>query len=69
MPRASTERALKTVVRILLVPATMKLIGGVNWWAPAALRRVHERFGLHEPSTTPRAPQELVTHRPVVPSH
>ena len=29
-----------TVVRMLLVPATMKLLGDRNWWAPAALRRV-----------------------------
>jgi RND superfamily putative drug exporter len=31
-----------TLVRVLLVPATMKLFGPLNWWAPApllALRR------------------------------
>jgi RND superfamily putative drug exporter len=38
-----------TLVRMLLVPATMKLLGERNWWAPAPLRRFHERFGLHEP--------------------
>jgi putative drug exporter of the RND superfamily len=37
-----------TVVRMLLVPATMKLMGRWNWWAPPALRRLHERFGLPE---------------------
>lgn len=37
-----------TVVRMLLVPATMSLLGRRAWWAPAPLRRVHERFGLHE---------------------
>jgi putative drug exporter of the RND superfamily len=42
-----------TIVRTLLVPATMKLMGHWNWWAPAPLRRVHERFGLHEPATAP----------------
>ena len=36
------------VVRTLLVPATMKLLGHRNWWAPAPLRRLHQRFGLHE---------------------
>jgi RND superfamily putative drug exporter len=36
------------VVRTLLVPATMKLLGRWNWWAPAPLRRIHERFGLRE---------------------
>ena len=34
-----------TVVRMLLVPATMKLLGHWNWWAPAPLRRFHERWG------------------------
>ncbi len=29
-----------TVVRALLVPATMRLLGDLNWWMPAALRRV-----------------------------
>ena len=43
-----------TIVRTLLVPATMKLLGERNWWAPAPLRRFHQRFGLHEaPSPAP----------------
>jgi len=29
-----------TLVRALLVPATMRLLGDLNWWAPAWLRRV-----------------------------
>jgi RND superfamily putative drug exporter len=37
-----------TIVRTLLVPATMRLLGEWNWWAPAPLRRFHRRFGLHE---------------------
>ena len=37
-----------TIVRSLLVPATMRLLGDRNWWAPAPLRRIHDRFGLHE---------------------
>ena len=37
-----------TVVRMLLVPATMKLMGRWNWWAPRPLRRLHHRIGLHE---------------------
>jgi len=37
-----------TVVRMLLVPATMKLMGHLNWWAPAPLARLHARIGLHE---------------------
>jgi RND superfamily putative drug exporter len=45
-----------TVVRTLLVPATMKLLGERNWWAPAPLRRFHQRFGLHEAPTSARRP-------------
>jgi RND superfamily putative drug exporter len=37
-----------TLVRMLLVPATMTLLGEWNWWAPAPLRRLHARFGLQE---------------------
>ena len=35
-----------TLVRMLLVPATMTLLGERNWWAPAPLRRLHERLGV-----------------------
>ncbi len=37
-----------TLVRVLLVPATMSLLGDWNWWAPGPLRRLHARFGLRE---------------------
>jgi RND superfamily putative drug exporter len=37
-----------TVVRALLVPATMRLLGTLNWWAPAPLRRWWERHGMRE---------------------
>ena len=35
-----------TIVRLLLVPAFMRIAGSANWWAPAPLRGLHERFGL-----------------------
>ena len=35
-----------TLVRIILVPATMTLLGEWNWWAPRPLRRLHDRLGL-----------------------
>ncbi|HEV8472586.1 MAG TPA: MMPL family transporter [Methylomirabilota bacterium] len=35
-----------TVIRGLLVPATMKLLGKWNWWAPAPLKRLHHWLGL-----------------------
>ncbi len=37
-----------TIVRTFLVPATMRLLGEWNWWAPEPLRKIYERFGLHE---------------------
>ncbi|GAA4388938.1 MMPL family transporter [Ornithinibacter aureus] len=37
-----------TLVRMLLVPATMSVLGSANWWAPAPLRRLHERWGITE---------------------
>ncbi len=37
-----------TIIRALLVPSLMRLLGKWNWWAPAPLRRLHERFGLRE---------------------
>ena len=43
-----------TLVRALLVPSLMELLGKWNWWAPAPLRRLHERFGLSE-SASPAA--------------
>jgi uncharacterized membrane protein YdfJ with MMPL/SSD domain len=37
-----------TIIRALLVPSLMALLGELNWWAPAPLRRLHERIGLSE---------------------
>ena len=46
-----------TVVRMLLVPSTMKLLGRWNWWAPGPLARFQRRFGLREtPGTLARKP-------------
>ena len=45
-----------TLVRCILVPATMTLLGKANWWAPAPLRRLHQRLGLHEAPAHPASP-------------
>ena len=37
-----------TVVRALLVPATMRLLGRANWWAPGPLARFYGRYGIRE---------------------
>ena len=58
-----------TVVRVLLVPAIMRLLGHAGWWAPAPLRRVYDRFGIRESDggaaprpTLPADPVESPTH-------
>jgi RND superfamily putative drug exporter len=33
-----------TLIRALLLPALMRLLGGVNWWAPGPLRWLHDRL-------------------------
>jgi len=57
-----------TVVRTLLVPAAMKLMGRWNWWAPPPLRRLHNRLGLlHETAPAPAplpAPAEAEASTP-----
>lgn len=37
-----------TIIRALLVPATMRLMGAWNWWAPAPLTRLWQRAGLSD---------------------
>jgi uncharacterized membrane protein YdfJ with MMPL/SSD domain len=37
-----------SIVRALLVPSLMELLGSANWWAPKPLRRLHDRIGLRE---------------------
>ncbi|WP_129663227.1 MMPL family transporter [Phytoactinopolyspora endophytica] len=42
-----------TLIRGVLVPAFMRLAGRANWWAPAPLRRLHQRVGLHDEPVLP----------------
>jgi RND superfamily putative drug exporter len=46
-----------TVVRALLVPATMQMLGQWNWYAPPTLERFWRRFGVRE-SSLPSKPAE-----------
>jgi RND superfamily putative drug exporter len=48
-----------TVVRALLVPSTMKVLGHWNWWAPGPLRRWWERYGFRESDEAPEAPVKV----------
>jgi RND superfamily putative drug exporter len=42
-----------TLVRMLLVPAFMSVLGRMNWWAPKPLARLHERLRIGEVGTQP----------------
>jgi len=37
-----------TLIRGILVPAFMRLMGDANWWAPAPMRRIYNRWGISE---------------------
>jgi RND superfamily putative drug exporter len=37
-----------TIVRALLVPSLMRLLGEWNWWAPGPLKRFQARYGFRE---------------------
>jgi putative drug exporter of the RND superfamily len=50
-----------TIVRSLLVPAAMELMGRWNWWAPPALRRFHARHGLRDAPPVPSSEDEQLT--------
>jgi uncharacterized membrane protein YdfJ with MMPL/SSD domain len=47
-----------SIIRALLVPSLMELLGKWNWWAPAPLRRLHERFGISETGPSEPAPEQ-----------
>jgi RND superfamily putative drug exporter len=50
-----------TIIRVLLVPATMRLLGPVTWWAPRPLRRLYARYGIKEDSGEAGRPPGLPT--------
>jgi RND superfamily putative drug exporter len=61
------------LIRGTLVPAFMRLAGSWNWWAPAPLRRLHDRIGISEhidlddPATGRTLPDPLVAALPGYP--
>ncbi len=52
-----------TIVRCILVPATMTVLGRWNWWAPTPLRTLHHHLHLTEP-TLPPPPTPIPTREP-----
>jgi uncharacterized membrane protein YdfJ with MMPL/SSD domain len=51
-----------TLVRILLVPATMRLLGRASWWLPGPLARLYRSYGIREKDAEP-----VETTRPPAP--
>jgi putative drug exporter of the RND superfamily len=45
-----------TLVRMLLVPAFMHVMGRLNWWAPKPPARLYQRFPMREPASPSTAP-------------
>src|ERR1700683_1605640 len=50
-----------SVVRVLLVPAVMRLLGPANWWSPKPLRRLYARYGIREAEAVLASPATSVT--------
>jgi trehalose monomycolate/heme transporter len=48
-----------TLVRLLLVPATMRLLGRFNWWAPRFLQTLYGRYGFREEDGEPVGETQL----------
>jgi RND superfamily putative drug exporter len=53
-----------TLVRMVLVPAFMHVMGRWNWWAPKPLVWIHDRFGLSEGASVEPAEAVRDTDRP-----
>jgi putative drug exporter of the RND superfamily len=43
-----------SIVRILIVPSVMRILGRANWWAPRPLRWLHDRIGAGEMRPVPQ---------------
>lgn len=53
-----------TLVRALVVPATMRLLGRLNWWAPGPLARLYRRIALGEHRVAGLGPIAVPTETP-----
>jgi RND superfamily putative drug exporter len=54
-----------TIVRSLVVPAVMRLLGDVNWWAPRPLRWAYDRIGIGDLGVEPE-PRPIAQPAPEV---
>lgn len=51
------------LIRSLLAPAVMRLLGDAAWWSPRLLRRLHQRIGVSESALPPRSPSPIPAER------
>ncbi len=52
-----------TLVRMLLVPAFMRVLGPLNWWAPKPLARLYQRVGISEAAELPEIAHPCSHHQ------
>jgi RND superfamily putative drug exporter len=57
-----------TIIRIFLVPATMRLMGKWNWWAPGPLGRLADRLGFSHVEDTPTEAVDAADEPAVTPA-
>ena len=50
-----TGGLITSLALLLLVPATMRLLGRANWWAPRPLRQLYARYGISDEIRAERA--------------
>ena len=48
-----------TLIRMVLVPSTMELLGDANWWLPRWLDRLLPHINVDQPATEPQVDREL----------
>jgi uncharacterized membrane protein YdfJ with MMPL/SSD domain len=53
-----------SIIRALLVPSLMELLGKWNWWAPGPLRRLHDRIGISDAGAPSVGPGRLPSVEP-----
>jgi putative drug exporter of the RND superfamily len=53
-----------TIVRLMLVPATMELLGNANWWLPKPLERLLPHINVEGSSTSEAAPAPVADPAP-----
>ena len=51
-----------TLVRMVLLPAFMHVMGEWNWWAPKWMTKIHDRFGIEDGLRSKQMTPASITH-------